>query len=369
MAADSRVCEGATGLLHTVAFTALLTCSPGIEQSQGSRSWGHFCSHNPLLHPQSPAPSSQSQACPILCPFLTSSQVSCLQFSKSQCKPGSYQVFMEDPCHSILAKWNWKRLPLSSLRVWETWGVALNIKHLPDTSGHPSQRENLCCVEFLSFLPQGSKHSQIHAKSSLGGMDWLIQYGLIGDVDHTPMVLLPMCPCWRTLGLVEVQGGRKGPGTRGEKWGKKREEIVGERGKRGHGQRSMETVTAWRRNRLSRPHLWSHVDNLRVATGCWRSETHFFIAEMKLWGPWGKYSRGPKARLWGASGSPGHILTLSLPFAFPQPLHMTAALRHQTSTWQMMKIQRQWARILRSFISSSISFKNFIFLWSIDSSL
>ena len=98
------VCEGATGLLHTVAFTALLTCSPGIEQSQGSRSWGHFCSHNPLLHPESPAPSSQSQACPILCPFLTPSQVSSLQFSKSQCKPGSYQVFIEDPCHSILAK-------------------------------------------------------------------------------------------------------------------------------------------------------------------------------------------------------------------------------------------------------------------------
>ena len=28
-----------------------------------------------------------------------------------------------------------------------------------------------------------------------------------------------------------------------------------------------------------------------------------------------------------STGSPGHILTLSLPFAFPQTLHMTAALK------------------------------------------
>ena len=83
MASDSRFCEGSTGLLHTLVFTALLTWSSGIDQSQGSRSWGHCCSQNPLLHPDSPAPSPQPQACPILCPFFTPSQVSSLQFSKS----------------------------------------------------------------------------------------------------------------------------------------------------------------------------------------------------------------------------------------------------------------------------------------------
>ena len=66
---------------------------------------------------------------------------------------------------------------------------------------------------------------------------------------------------------------------------RKGEEIVGGGGKRGHGQRCMETVTTWRRNRLSRPHSWSHVDKLRVATGCWKAETHFFIAEVKF-RPW-----------------------------------------------------------------------------------
>ena len=76
MAADSRFCEGSTGLLHTLAFTALLTWYPGIEQFQGSMSWGHCCSQSPLLHPDSPAPSPQPQACPILCPFLTPSQFS-----------------------------------------------------------------------------------------------------------------------------------------------------------------------------------------------------------------------------------------------------------------------------------------------------
>ena len=63
------------------------------------------------------------------------------------------------------------------------------------------------------------------------------------------------------------------------------EEAAGGGGKQGHGQICMETVTAWRRNRLSRPHSWSHVDKLRVATGCWKAETHFFIAEVKL-RPW-----------------------------------------------------------------------------------
>ena len=61
------------------------------------------------------------------------------------------EVFMEDPCHVTLAKWNWKCLPLSSLRVWETWGVAVSIKHLPGNSGHPRQWESFCCVEFLPF--------------------------------------------------------------------------------------------------------------------------------------------------------------------------------------------------------------------------
>ena len=33
------------------------------------------------------------------------------------------------------------------------------------------------------------------------------------------MVLLPMCPHWKTLGLMEVQGERKGTVTRGEMHG------------------------------------------------------------------------------------------------------------------------------------------------------
>ena len=48
----------------------------------------------------------------------------------------------------------------------------------------------------------------------------------------------------------------------------------------------METVTTWRRNRLAQPHSWSHIDKLRVATGCWRSETHFFTEEVKHQAPW-----------------------------------------------------------------------------------
>ena len=79
MAADSRFCEGSTGLLHTLAFTALLTWSPGIEQSQGNRSWDHCCSQNALLHPYSPAPFS------VLSLHLPMSHLS--QFSKFQGKP------------------------------------------------------------------------------------------------------------------------------------------------------------------------------------------------------------------------------------------------------------------------------------------
>lgn len=102
--ADSRVCEGPTGLPHTLAFTALLTWSPRIGHSQGSRSWGHCYSQNPLLHPDSLAPSPQPRPAPssLLSLHLPKSHPS--QFSKSQCKPGSYHMFMEDPCHIILAK-------------------------------------------------------------------------------------------------------------------------------------------------------------------------------------------------------------------------------------------------------------------------
>ena len=145
MAADSRVCEGPTGLLHTHAFTALLTWSPRTEHSKGNRSWDHCYSQNPLLHPDSPAPSPQPRPAPSSLLFLHLPKSHPSQFSKSQCKPGSYHMFMEDPCHIILAKWNWKCLPLSFLRVCETWGVAVSIKHLPSNSGHPRQRESLLC--------------------------------------------------------------------------------------------------------------------------------------------------------------------------------------------------------------------------------
>ena len=64
--------------------------------------------------------------------------------------------------------------------------------------------------------------------------------------------------------------------------------------------------------------------------------------------PGDKDTRHPKARLSGA-GSPGHILTLSLPFAFPQPLQVAAALGHQKATWQVVKIQSRRARIWGSY--------------------
>ena len=57
MAADARVCEGATVLLHTLAFTALLTWSPGIEQSQAQPVLGSLLLSKPT------APSRQT------CPF------------------------------------------------------------------------------------------------------------------------------------------------------------------------------------------------------------------------------------------------------------------------------------------------------------
>ena len=65
--------EGAAGLLHTLAFTTLLTWSPGVDRAQGSRFRGHCPSQNPLLHPGSLSLLSPLQSCPILCPLLTPS--------------------------------------------------------------------------------------------------------------------------------------------------------------------------------------------------------------------------------------------------------------------------------------------------------
>ena len=104
----------------------------------------------------------------------------------------------------------------------------------------------------------------------------------------------------------------------------------------------METVTAWRRNRLAQPHSWSHIDKLRVATGCWRSETHFFTEEVKHQGPGSSLeTRAP--------GSPGHILTLNLPFVSPQRFHRSSAWQHQKTEWKMMKNWSRRARIWKSF--------------------
>ena len=104
----------------------------------------------------------------------------------------------------------------------------------------------------------------------------------------------------------------------------------------------METVTTWRRNRLAQPHSWSHIDKLRVATRCWRSETHFFTEEVKHQAPGSSLeTRAP--------GSPGHILTLNLPFAFPQPFHRRSAWQHQKTEWKMMKNWSRRARIWKSF--------------------
>ena len=80
-----------------------------------------------------------------------------------------------------------------------------------------------------------------------------------------------------------------------------------------------------------------------------RSTFHWRGEPLRPWVvPEDKDTRHPKARLWGAPGFPGHILTLSLPFAFPQPLQMAAVLGHQKATWKIMKIQSRRARIWRS---------------------
>lgn len=174
MAADSRVCEGHWASSHT-CFHSPADLVSWDWQSQGSRSWvTSALKLTAASGIQSLVSSSVPGSVPILCPFLPPSQVSSLQFSKSQCKPSSYQVFMEDACHSILAECNWKQLPLSSLWFGKLEVLRCSISDLPDTSGHPSQQESLCCVEFFVLPPAGVKHSQIHAKSSLGGMDWLI---------------------------------------------------------------------------------------------------------------------------------------------------------------------------------------------------
>ena len=104
MAADSRVFEGATGLLHTLAFTALCpgllglsipsTAGPGVTPALRT----HCSIQTVLILLRSPRPDPFS----LLSLHLPKSHPS--QFSKSQCKTGSYQVFMEDPCHIVLAK-------------------------------------------------------------------------------------------------------------------------------------------------------------------------------------------------------------------------------------------------------------------------
>ena len=93
---------------------------------------------------------------------------------------------------------------------------------------------------------------------------------------------------------------------------------------------------------MAQPHSWSHIDKLRVETGCWRSETHFFTEEVKHQGPGSSLeTRAP--------GSPGQILTLNLPFAFPQPFHRSSAWQHQKTEWKMMKNWSRRARIWKSF--------------------
>ena len=45
------------------------------------------------------------------------------------------------------------------------------------------------------------------------------------------------------------------------------EEATGKGGRQGYKQRCMETMTAWKRNRLTQPHSWSYSKELSVATG------------------------------------------------------------------------------------------------------
>ena len=121
-----------------------------------------------------------------------------------------------------------------------------------------------------------------------------------------------------------------------------------------------------------------HLEEEQVVTAsflvtCWQVEGGNRMLEVRdpffslqswnteaLGGPEDKDTRGPKALLQGIQGSPGHILTLNLPFTFPQPFHMATAFGHQKTALQIMKIQRRRTRIQRSFISSFISFKFFV---------
>ena len=116
-------------------FTHLLSqlCWPGLLGLSSPKATGpgvtaalrtHCCIQRVLLLLPNPRPAPSSA----LSLYFPKSHPS--QFSKSQCKPGSYEVFMKDPCHIILAKWNWECLPLCSLGVWETEGVAVSIKYL-----------------------------------------------------------------------------------------------------------------------------------------------------------------------------------------------------------------------------------------------
>ena len=178
------------------------------------------------------------------------------------------------------------------------------------------------------------------------------------------MVLLPMWPCWKTLGLVEVQGGRKGTMTRREKWGRKWKISSRRRSKKG----------SWAEMHGDSDHLEEEqVVTASFLVTCWQVEGGNRMLEVRdpffslqswnteaLEGPEDKDTRGPKALLQGIQGSPGHILTLNLPFTFPQPLHMATALGHQKTVLQIMKIQRRRTQIRRSFISSFIPFKFFV---------
>ena len=117
---DSRDFKGASWLPHALAIT-----------SADLAFWAWLCSRQQvpgsLLHSESTAPFRQSclssphpRPAPycVLSLFLSRSHP--CQFSKRQCKPRRYHVFMEDYAHITLAKWNWMCLPLSSLRVRET---------------------------------------------------------------------------------------------------------------------------------------------------------------------------------------------------------------------------------------------------------
>ena len=155
--------------------------------------------------------------------------------------------------------------------------------------------------------------------------------------------------CWRTLGLLEVQGGRKGTVTRGEMNGGSdclEEEQLG----------TASFLVTHRQVEGGNRML-----DVRGPLFHWRGETlrPLGILEAGTQGSQGQAMRSTRAP-WSHPDSKS-------PLCF-QPLPMTASLRHQT-TWQTMRTWSRRAKILRSFISSFISFKMFLFLWSIDSSL